>query len=82
MISPLLRHQSVEALVIEPRKACLQAFAVQQCADAPIAVHRPLIHQAPHRYVRFKWGPLHVESNVRYATQGVWQIFLRSSAMK
>jgi hypothetical protein len=50
---PVLRHQAVYALVVDPRKAAFKPFTVHQRRDPPVAVSRSLIDQRAQRLQQF-----------------------------
>src|SRR5450631_1637139 len=45
----VLRHQAVDALMVESREACFKPFAVHQRRNPAVAVSRPLIDQRAER---------------------------------
>src|SRR5215472_3961389 len=45
----VLRHQPIDALVVETGKPALQSLTVEQRPNAPIIVRRPLVDQAAYR---------------------------------
>jgi len=42
---PILRHQAVNAFVVQPRTSCAFTLSIEQCPDPTVATCRPLIRQ-------------------------------------